>query len=110
MEPEFLDCPEFYSNNFLKLSNPEKFCAFYWSQMKKFSTLRQALNSLPANRIPFRCAIVVLREKKCRWPEVEYLIAKTSYSKGLYLNYMQTLFDRGELSEQELTEIKNILK
>jgi hypothetical protein len=110
MEPEFLNCPEFYSKHFLELNNKEKFCAFYWSQMRRFTTLKQALTSLPANRIPYRCALIVLREKKCRWPEVEFLIAQTSYSKGLYLNYMKILVERNQLTTEEFEDILNMLK
>lgn len=100
------NCPVYYHANFIGLKNKDKFCNTYWHWMTKYKTLGEAIQSLPTNKIAFRCAIVARREKKTRWKEMESLIALSDYAKRLYFEYMQRLNERGTLSADELMEIR----
>lgn len=77
--------------------------------MTKYSTLQEAIENLTPSKLSFRCAIIVRREKKTRWKDVEDLISASVYGSRLYYDYMVRLCDRGKLSQSELFDIKQAI-
>lgn len=102
-----LHCQDFFSTHFLNLVNKDKFCNSYWYAMQKCATLAESITLHTMSKIAFRCAIVARREKKCRWPEVEFIIGQSRYASGLYYDYMQRLHERGVLGKEELEQIRS---
>lgn len=78
--------------------------------MSKCKTLDEAIMRYGVSKIAFRCAIVVRREKKLRWQQVEPIIGESRYASGLYFDYMQLLHERGVVGQIEIEQIRQTMR